>query len=83
MFDKINQKYTVIELDDRDDGDSIQDCLQSITGARTVCMFVSTCFVSLHEFLQVPRVFIKGNCIGGGSDVKAMQQSGELEKLLK
>ena len=29
----------------------------------------------------VPRVFIKGEFIGGGSDVKNLLESGELEKI--
>lgn len=31
----------------------------------------------------VPRVFIKGKCIGGGSETQALDNSGELEKMLK
>merc|ERR1712086_415986 len=31
----------------------------------------------------VPRVFIGGECIGGGSEASAMQQSGELEKRIQ
>ncbi|KAK4873750.1 hypothetical protein RN001_013110 [Aquatica leii] len=27
----------------------------------------------------VPRVFVKGECLGGGSDVKALYESGKLE----
>ena len=33
--------------------------------------------------LQVPRVFIKGECIGGGSEASAADSSGDLEKRLK
>ncbi|XP_015586006.1 glutaredoxin-C4 isoform X2 [Cephus cinctus] len=29
---------------------------------------------------SVPRVFVKGECLGGGTDVKALYKSGELEK---
>ncbi|XP_066992462.1 uncharacterized protein [Anabrus simplex] len=65
VFNKIKQKYSVMELDTRDDGDDIQDILGEITGARTV-----------------PRVFIKGNCVGGGSDVKNLYESGKLESML-
>ena len=32
---------------------------------------------------QVPRVFIKGECIGGGSEASAADSSGDLEKRLK
>lgn len=28
----------------------------------------------------VPRVFVKGECLGGGSDVKALYEKGELQK---
>ncbi|KAL1123466.1 hypothetical protein AAG570_002546 [Ranatra chinensis] len=30
----------------------------------------------------VPRVFVNGECIGGGTDVKALYESGKLEQLL-
>lgn len=39
MFDKLNEKYTAIELDERDDGEEIQSILGEITGARTVRNF--------------------------------------------
>merc|ERR1711963_268976 len=32
---------------------------------------------------SVPRVFIGGECIGGGSETKALHQSGELEKRIE
>lgn len=28
----------------------------------------------------VPRVFVNGECLGGGSDVKALYEKGELQK---
>jgi len=28
----------------------------------------------------VPRVFLNGECLGGGTDVKKLYESGELEK---
>jgi len=31
----------------------------------------------------VPRVFIGGECIGGGSETKALHQSGELERRIQ
>lgn len=40
VFDKIQQKYTTIELDMRNDGEEIQGILAQITGARTVNIFV-------------------------------------------
>ncbi|XP_050311155.1 uncharacterized protein LOC126746797 isoform X2 [Anthonomus grandis grandis] len=30
----------------------------------------------------VPRVFVKGNFVGGGSDVKALYEKGELQTLV-
>lgn len=30
---------------------------------------------------QVPRVFIDGKCIGGGSETVALKNSGELQKV--
>ncbi|XP_012252844.2 glutaredoxin-C4-like isoform X2 [Athalia rosae] len=65
VFDKLKQKYTAVELDNRDDADEIQAILGEITGAKTV-----------------PRVFVKGEFIGGGSDVKQLFESGELVKKL-
>ena len=32
-------KYTLIELDERDDGDAIQSILGALTGARTVSIY--------------------------------------------
>lgn len=62
VFDKLDKKYTAIELDQRDDGEDIQAILGEITGAKTV-----------------PRVFVNGQCLGGGSDVKALYESGKLQ----
>lgn len=36
VFDKLKEKYTAIELDQRDDGEEIQNVLGEITGARSV-----------------------------------------------
>jgi len=33
--------------------------------------------------MQVPRVFIGEECIGGGSDVAALHKSGKLEGMLQ
>ncbi|PSN58141.1 hypothetical protein C0J52_01004 [Blattella germanica] len=66
VFDNLKQKYTTIELDNRDDADAIQSVLGEMTGARTV-----------------PRVFVKGECLGGGSDVKQLYDSGKLMAKLK
>ena len=32
---------------------------------------------------SVPRIFIKGECIGGGSEAAAADSSGDLERRLK
>ncbi|XP_029176248.1 glutaredoxin-C4-like isoform X1 [Nylanderia fulva] len=63
VFESLKKPYTVIELDNREDGQDIQDVLGEITGAKTV-----------------PRVFLNGECLGGGTDVKKLYQSGELAK---
>lgn len=36
VFENIDKKYSVIELDQRNDGDDIQDVLGELTGTRTV-----------------------------------------------
>lgn len=36
VFDKLKENYTAIELDQRDDGEEVQNILGEITGARTV-----------------------------------------------
>ncbi|XP_076241138.1 uncharacterized protein LOC143183479 isoform X3 [Calliopsis andreniformis] len=65
VFNKLQQKYTTIELDQRDDWDEIQTILGEMTGARTV-----------------PRVFVKGICLGGGKDIVKLYETGELQKKL-
>lgn len=39
-------EYTVIELDERDDGDALQDVLLKITGARSVGFFCNLNFAT-------------------------------------
>lgn len=34
-------------------------------------------------FLQVPRVFVGEKCVGGGSDVVELHESGQLEGMLQ
>lgn len=65
-FDKIDHKYTAIELNNHPQGSAIQDIMMELTGARTV-----------------PRVFINGTCIGGGSDTVQLFKSGQLQKMLE
>ncbi|XP_061593291.1 glutaredoxin 2 isoform X2 [Cololabis saira] len=66
VFNEIGANYKVIELDEHNDGRSLQEALAQVTGARTV-----------------PRVFINGNCIGGGSDTKQLHQQGRLRPLIE
>ncbi|XP_021915526.1 glutaredoxin-C4-like isoform X2 [Zootermopsis nevadensis] len=66
VFDDLHQVYTAVELNKRDDGDTIQTILEQITGARTV-----------------PRVFVRGECLGGCSDIKELYASGKLVEILK
>jgi len=65
VFDKMGQKYAVVELNQHPQGNGVQDVLNDMTGARTV-----------------PRVFIDGKCIGGGSDTVKMFKSGKLVEIL-
>ena len=60
------KNFLVFELDERDDGDEIQDILLGITGARSV-----------------PRVFLDGKFLGGGTAIKDLQSSGQLVPKLK
>ena len=50
VFDKMQQAYDVIELDQMSDGDTIQAALKEITGIRTVwilfCLHYFGAFVS-------------------------------------
>ena len=39
--------------------------------------------LSLTGARSVPRVFIGGKCIGGGSETRALNESGQLKKLLE
>jgi glutaredoxin 3 len=54
-------EFTAIELDQRDDGDAIQNYLAKKTGQRTV-----------------PNIFIKGEHIGGNSELVALDRRGGL-----
>jgi len=65
VFDKMGQKYAVVELNQHPQGSNVQDILNDMTGARTV-----------------PRVFIDGKCIGGGSDTVQLFKNGQLEQML-
>lgn len=70
-FQSINVKFLAKELEDNDKNPLVanpgafQDYLAAKTNAGT----------------SVPKVFIRGAFIGGGDDVVAFHQSGELEQL--
>ncbi|XP_077979184.1 uncharacterized protein LOC144434587 [Glandiceps talaboti] len=66
VFDELQAKYEVVELNQRNDGKALQSILTQMTGASTV-----------------PRVFVKGKCIGGGTETKSLYKSGKLEPMLK
>lgn len=65
VFKEMGQEYGLVELDEAEDGSSMQSYLSQLTGARTV-----------------PRVFVQGQCIGGGTETRNMYQSGELKSML-
>lgn len=93
QFNKLNQIFTAIELENRDDCAEIQAALGEITGATSVILkwnsffdLIKLIITNYNIFLilfKVPRVFINGNFVGGGSDVKKMNETGELKKLLE
>lgn len=62
----MNVNYLAIEIGDRQDGGEIQDVLNDMTGVGRT----------------VPKVFIDGVFIGGGTDVKKLYESGELAKMV-
>ena len=66
ILTETNTSYGLVELDERNDGDQIQDYLLKKTGARSV-----------------PRVFIHGKCIGGGSETKELHKAGKLVPLIQ
>lgn len=76
-------------MENRDDCADIQAALGELTGATSV-RFYSHVYVfdhsEIHLFIlrvfQVPRVFVNGQFIGGGTDVKKLNETGELAKLL-
>ncbi|XP_043188516.1 glutaredoxin-C4-like [Amphibalanus amphitrite] len=65
VFKEMGQEYGLIELDETQDGSSMQQYLAQITGASSV-----------------PRVFVSGNCIGGGTETRSLYQSGQLKSML-
>jgi glutaredoxin 3 len=49
---------------------------------RPDCNEIQSYMRELTGASTVPRVFIEGNCIGGGDDAAALHKSGELRRLL-
>lgn len=84
----MKQQFTAIELENRDDCADIQAALGELTGATSVRFYPPMYFghSEIHLFIlrvfQVPRVFVNGQFIGGGTDVKKLGETGELAKLL-
>lgn len=54
--------------------------LPMVPNLTLILMFTDESCVPV--FLQVPRVFIGEQCIGGGSEVSALHRSGKLEAML-
>ena len=55
-------------------------------GSRDSIFFLLFFFVGnlfILFLLQVPRIFINGQCVGGNSDLKSLDQSGKLKDLLQ
>ncbi len=84
----------IVELDNRDDANTIQDYLGSLTGARTVSIkfhqvkiIFFYLFCDLIAFFlfkkKVPRVFIGGQFIGGGDDTARMDKENKLKPMLE
>ncbi|XP_041465660.1 glutaredoxin-like [Lytechinus variegatus] len=47
------------------------------------CDEIQDYLLNLTGARSVPRVFIGGKCIGGGSETKALQDEGKLTKMLQ
>lgn len=44
--------------------------------------FVCALISNEYRLFQVPRVFVNGKYIGGGTDVKKLNETGQLKPLL-
>ena len=89
-YDIPPEKMKVLEIDRERDCSKIQDYMQQITGGRTVFKKndsekpFTRYQVNLDSiYFQVPRVFIKGECIGGGNETSSAHKSGVLERKLR
>nr|XP_054764858.1 uncharacterized protein LOC129271558 [Lytechinus pictus]XP_054764860.1 uncharacterized protein LOC129271560 [Lytechinus pictus] len=49
---------------------------------HSMCDQIQDYLLKLTKARSVPRVFIGGKCIGGGSETKALQDQGKLTKML-
>ncbi len=47
------------------------------------CNAIQDYLLSITGARSVPRVFINGKCIGGGSEVRSLNDSGKLVPMLK
>lgn len=50
---------------------------------RADCNEIQSVLGSMTGAKTVPRVFVNGNFIGGGSDVKKLNEEGKLAEMLK
>ncbi|KAF7995628.1 hypothetical protein HCN44_006735 [Aphidius gifuensis] len=66
VFEKLNHTYKVVELD----------------GSEVYSGEIQDVLAQMTGARSLPRVFIKGECIGGGTDCEAMFISGELPRKL-
>lgn len=53
------------------------------TEIKLTVFYFQDVLLKLTGARSVPRVFIRGKCIGGGDDTVAAQKNGRLEKMLK
>ncbi len=71
-------QFENVRIDQMQGGFSIQEYLLKLTGARTVSSHILRYF----EILKVPRVFIRGKCIGGYNETAKKHVTGELASLI-
>lgn len=58
--------------------------LSSVEGLKTFFVTIKLqIWLPFWLCVQVPRVFVNGNCIGGGSDTKRLHQEGKLRPLIE
>lgn len=90
QFKKINVKFLCLEIEDRPDCQELQDALENLTGARSVPrVFIDGKFSSRTQTnlkLQWNRLKslsdLTGNFVGGGTDIKKLYETGQLQKML-